>query len=499
MVTQIKDRHALLFILPIVLFFSFAKLGHAPIHQWDEARTGINAIEMTKQGDLINLYFCGAPDKIRAKPPLVIWWVAANLKWFGYNTFGLRLHSAIAAVFIFLLLYGIIRIYTKPLLALLPLLVLISVRGILGFHVGRTGDFDAVLIAFLLGGLYCFLLFYEEKWKGGIWAAAICWGLAFWTKGPAMAVYFPGLALWLIWEKQFLQTVKRPIVWASLGIGTGFVLLWYLLVHQFGVSLEQPMVSGKNAFERMFLYDLLDRFTNTKFEGKVENADPAFFWKTTQVTFAIWNYVLTGILIVGLVSFFKGLIGGRRDPGIRLLVLSVLIWGSLAVFLSMVTATKPWYLSPAIPFMAITVSFGVWYLMEKRQSWLAVFLGIWLFAMYFRYLGPAPLPTAGASSSDFHTNLFTQQLTSLRQARQIFIVDSLPQQRLVLELYFINRKVTFLPNFGDLSQANFLPNHLIFGRKNLLMPNIEGKSNFSVIDVDEHYVLLKKNTLDRVD
>ena len=92
--------YALLFL---IIFLSFFRLDQQPIHQWDEARTGVNAVEMLENGDYINLHFGGEPDKIRAKPPLVIWWVAFNFKvfWKKYLEFALAFCDCYDFYFLF--------------------------------------------------------------------------------------------------------------------------------------------------------------------------------------------------------------------------------------------------------------------------------------------------------------------------------------------------------------------------------------------------------------
>lgn len=513
-ITFLLDRYSFLLLIPLVVFFSFFRLGHQPVHQWDEARTGINAIEMLENGDYINLHFGGEPDKIRAKPPLVIWLVATGFKIFGPSTWSLRLHSAIATVFIFIFLFLLIRLYESGIFALACCLTLLSVRGIIGFHVGRTGDFDAVLLAFLLGGMYYFLKYIgpgdsrggnesltngeRKQWTNDamnqwnprwLYGAALFWGLAFLTKGPAMGVLFPGLFLFLIFTKQFQVLLKRREVYYALVLCLVFPIGWYLTVHFYGIQLEQPEVSGRNAFERMFLYDLVDRFTETEFEGKTETSDLLFFFRCLKENFAIWHYFFYTTIIGTIIYLIKP---GRGVRGLfqnHLLLLSVCIWSTLGLFLSLVTTAKFWYLAPAIPFIAITLVYGMHWLQQRFSPLPYLFLAVWLLAMYFRYLGPKPQATAGSETPDFFTSLIDQHRDVLAQSDHIFVTPDLPAQRVLLQLYFINKQVTYLKSSKTLNPLQ--QNDILFIRNRDTL-NLPSLNSFDRIGEDEHYMVLQK-------
>lgn len=490
--THLLERYAFYLLLPLVLFFSFYRLGDQPVHQWDEARTGINAIEMLDNGDYINLYFGGEPDKIRAKPPLVIWLVAASFQTFGYNAWSLRLHSAVASVVIFLFLFMIVRLYESDIFALTCCLILLSVRGIIGFHVGRTGDFDAVLIAFLMGGLYFFLRFLEFNYQKDIYWAALFWGLAFLTKGPAMGVLFPGILVYLVFTKRLLPLFKRRDVYLAMALCLLFPVGWYLTVHFYGVQLEKPEVSGSNAFERMFLYDLLDRFTQTQFEGKTETSNPLFFFQCLKENFAVWHYLFYGTVLGAILLWVKKrLTPDRKIPQpAPLLVLSVCIWFTLGLFLSLVTTVKFWYLAPALPFVAVTVVYGLKWCYERFKLTPYLFLVIWLFAMYFRYLGPKPQPTKGASTPDFYSGLVRQNKQVISNSSQVYVAPELPAQRILLQLYFANNQVKYLKTPISLTKLN--QNNILFIRREAYVDDPIFQ-NLEQVGMDDHYVVLKKD------
>ena len=156
-----SNKYYLPILLAVVSVLAFYKLDHHPLYEWDESHTVINAVEMMQNGDIFNLYYVGQPDELRAKPPLFIWTVALSFEIFGVNKFSLRLPSAIFTLLAFFLIFKIIHLYRSREFAFLTCFILLPVKAIIGFHVGRTGDFDALLLALLLAGLYE-LLYYLD-------------------------------------------------------------------------------------------------------------------------------------------------------------------------------------------------------------------------------------------------------------------------------------------------------------------------------------------------
>lgn len=484
---NIPESYWLYLLLPLILFFSFAKLNDQPIHQWDEARTGINAIEMLQNGDWINLHFADQPDKIRAKPPLVVWMVATNFQLFGWNTFSLRLHSAIATILIFLFLFRLIRLYEPAYFAFGVCMILLSVRAIVGFHVGRTGDFDAVLIAFLLAGLYSFLAYLDFDYKKGIYLAAIFWGLAFYTKGLAMGILFPGLLIFLLLRKRVGVVLQRKEVhWAVL-FCLLFPLSWYTLIQVYGIQLEQPLVSGKNAFERMVFYDIVDRFTQSQFEGKIESADALFFFKCLRENYRYWDWVFYGTCLLGVVLLLKKRNTLGKIPS--LLLLSICIWLSLGLFLSSVKAVKPWYLAPAIPFVAISTMYGLKWIIDRLPILLYAIPLLFLFTFYMRYFGPKPQASPGSESSDFFTQLVLENKEMFSNAESIVVLGTPPAQRILLELYFTETKIQFQDNPSVREELE--PTTLFFIRKAYLRSLQNQLNTLQILQQDENYAILQ--------
>ena len=185
MIPPLTRSVALLILLAVTLFYAFFRLEAEPYHVADESRGGINALEMRANGDWVNLHYMGAPDEVRAKPPLLIWCIAASMEVFGPTPFALRFPSAVAITLAFLVLFHLITLYRSPGFALLVGLLLLSVNGLVGWHVGRSGDFDALLLLFLLSGLYCLLQYLDFGQSGHVLGHGFLLGPSLFDEGAS--------------------------------------------------------------------------------------------------------------------------------------------------------------------------------------------------------------------------------------------------------------------------------------------------------------------------
>ena len=143
-------------VLSIAAFFCFFNLGQQPLMLWDESLHGEIALQMLQNGDWFNYYFGGEPEPWFAKPPLAIWAIVLSYKIFGINEFALRFPSALAIAISFFFIFKIIQLYKGNRFAFFTSLILISINGLIGPHVGRTGDTDGLLVCFLMAASWFF-------------------------------------------------------------------------------------------------------------------------------------------------------------------------------------------------------------------------------------------------------------------------------------------------------------------------------------------------------
>lgn len=468
---------SLILLTFLLVFLSFFKLGDHPIHAWDEARVGVKAIEMLQNGDWINPHYAGEPDSWEVKPPAVLWCVAGSFSIFGFNELGLRMPSALAILFAFFVVFKIIVLYKDWRFAFSTCLILMSVKGMLGWHIGRTGDHDAMLMCLLLLGVYHFLQYFDFDKKKSIYWAGFFFGLAFLVKGPAMGVLFPGMVMYAIFSARWKVLLKAKEVWLGVFICLLFPVAWFSIIQNFGVTFEE-VSTGENTFERLFIYDLWERFTQNESEWK-KAFSPDFFFYSIDKLFNLWGYVFFGLLGLGCFHFIKNknktkqfLLASEQ----RLLLLSLCLYFPLAIFLTLAAKSHSWYLAPAIPFVGIVTFYAIDCLMKKYRFAKSVFIVLLVFTIgrqIYSFASPKE------KSSIVH-----QSCELLSSADEVFIIGRL-EQDILLYNYFCNRNIRFEKGFENLEK-----NDLIFKAKD----NTTQLMNVSVEKLveDENYSIWKR-------
>ena len=238
---------ALLLLLSFICFFN---LWNLPIQDWDEARHGINAYEMLKEGNYIVNYYQGSPDFWNLKPPISYYTIMLGYKVFGFNTFGLRFFSA----FSYLLIAIIVSLFFKKRFgkfeSLISVLFFCSFSYIILAHCVRTGDADALFLLFYTIAIIS--LFKSSNNSNWLHITALMFSLLFLTKSWHSAIILPVIFFYLLFTKGF----KKIKWWQYITIvltAIAPILLWGILRYSF---------DGISFFKSMFEYDLLKRSTS---------------------------------------------------------------------------------------------------------------------------------------------------------------------------------------------------------------------------------------------
>lgn len=390
---------------------------------------------MLENGDWINLHFGGEPDEWNVKPPLFIWCVAQSFKWFGKSAFTLRLPSALATILSFFFIFKIICLYKSKQLAFLTCLLLLSVKGIIGFHGGRTGDFDALFLAMLLGAILFFLKYIDFKQNAGAYFSAIFLGLAFMTKGWGMGMLMPGMLIYMIWRKKLVSVLKQMHSYLALGLFVLFPISWFMMIEIFGVS-HSGNFRGQNAFETMFVYDILARFTVSDFEGQSNESGYLNIFMNMDSRFNLWNYFLYAqILCVCFLVFKKNIKTQLKNH--KLLLLSLSISLPILLFLNSNAGYRNWYIAPAIPFLGIITVYLYEAIKKRFPYWKYVFYLLMVFTIgrqlnLFLNTNPPPI-------------LITENKELIQNASSIYKAGKTDWNYThnLLELIFINEKVDY--------------------------------------------------------
>jgi len=361
----VNKKNAFLFVLIVSFFLCFIKLGGESVNDWDEARNGVNAFEMLQNHDFINLYYNQEPDTWNNKPPLLIWLIALSYKIFGFNEFALRFPSAVATIIFFIFFFKLICLYEEPLFAVLACIILFSTKSIIGAHVGRTGDFDALLICFLIIAAYYFLLYADSFKPVNIYLSSVFLGLGFLTKGTASLLLLPGFLIYLIINKKFRSTVTGIHTLFSALLYLVFVAGWIFCVYHFGKTYnpESSEFHHRNAIETLFIHDTFYRLTS-------HSPDPGYdhnwfyFFRVIDAKLNVWSYLFFLTMIVLTMKFFRmqpGQFSNLLSIENKLFSFSLIQSFTVGLILTLSVNKLPWYLAPALPFIAIIIAYGAKY------------------------------------------------------------------------------------------------------------------------------------------
>lgn len=380
---RISDNLLLLVLLVLAGVMEFWHLGSQPVKEFDEAHFAANAYEMMQNHDYVNLYYLGEPDTWVARPPLKAWLIILGYKTLGYNEWGLRLSSGISILFFFYFAFRLTNLYVSKKEAFLIGLILLAVKGIIGFHVGRNADMDAELIFFLTAFTYYFLS-YVDFHKHTIVYAGFFLALSFLLKTTACFYYLPGLLLYLIFTGRMKKSLGDIKLWLCLGMLALTITGWIAVNYFYGI--EYPTVAdgyhqNKNSIETMFFYDTWLRFTSNHFDGHTVEVNHLFFIHAIDSIFNVWNYFFYAGLIFFIYILYKKRTSLTFDLPNRLLLLSACILLPIILLLTFGMHKLNWYTAPSLIFMAVFSSRAILELSKLHKAIPYVISGLLLFTL----------------------------------------------------------------------------------------------------------------------
>lgn len=358
---QRNIRFWIAFLVLILLssYLLFFQLDAHSLRLWDESLYGINAIEMSINGDFIVKYSNGQPDMWNVKPPLMIWAQVACMKVFGYDVLALRLPIAISGLLTILLLLHFCRKHMKDNTAgFLAALVLLASPGFVTEHGTRTGDHDVPLALFMAIGCLYFHLYVEKTEQKGRFLAISTIGFiaACLTKGIMGLMFLPGLLTYLILRKKLKATLLDKRIWIAIVAFLFFVLGYYILR-----EIRNPGYLAK-----VWQHELGGRYFSA-IEGHSEKVN--YYW----VHLKLWRFVpwifflpITIILIIR-----KGSKPGK--------MLSLYLGLSAILFFFVISGCQTkliWYDIPLLPILSIIVGLGLAEVFRALIAWLK-FKGEW--------------------------------------------------------------------------------------------------------------------------
>jgi 4-amino-4-deoxy-L-arabinose transferase-like glycosyltransferase len=301
---------------------------------YDEARLAINAYEMANSGNYLVTTYDGNPDLWNTKPPFFIWTQVLLIKLIGYNEISLRLPSAIAGLFIMILLIQFCKSYLNSFfLGFLTFLVLISSAGFISIHGTRTGDYDVMVTLFMLAYSLAYYLYLEFGKLKYIIAFGLFLGLSVLTKSIVGFMFLPALAMYTIVSKNFIRVLKDNRIY--LGILTAFLII--------GSFYSIREISEPGYLKAVQENELGGRYLNTI----EEHLHPfSYYWDNfVERNFSHWYFIcFIGILL----GIFNSNLKIRRIS-----TLSALIITSYFIIISSAQTKLNWYDIPMYPFLAL--------------------------------------------------------------------------------------------------------------------------------------------------
>ena len=148
-------------MIGLSIFLGFWKIGTDQINNYDEARHGVSAYEMTKTGDPLVTTFLYEPDYYNLKPPLSEYVIALGYRLFGNNALGLRFFSALAWVFSAIITSVYSWVKKGKWAGIASLLTYLASYNLLLYHCARTGDADGMYLLCSTIAVVSLLLFLD--------------------------------------------------------------------------------------------------------------------------------------------------------------------------------------------------------------------------------------------------------------------------------------------------------------------------------------------------
>ncbi|GAB2962830.1 hypothetical protein GCM10027048_34420 [Hymenobacter coalescens] len=321
-------------------FLLFWQLGGLPAQQWDEARTGVNALEMLLRDDWLVVRYLGEPDLWNSKPPLHFWALATSFRLLGPTELALRLPSALAALLTVGLVYVAGRRWLhSPAAGLLAGLILVTTGGFTTLHVARSGDFDALLTLCLTAGSLSWIDYLQSGRRR--WAALTGLGyvLAILTKGVAALLPVPGLLL-AAYALGALPRLRRPAPWlAVLGV-VAVAGAWY--------GIREAAAPG-------YLQGVADNELGMAVEQLEGHNRPLWYYLKWLAEDKFYAWLAPAVLGAWLAwrPAASAPAGAAHLRGVACVA------GSQLLVLSLTRSKLPWYDAPVYPLLALLAAAGV--------------------------------------------------------------------------------------------------------------------------------------------
>jgi len=328
----------------IAVWNSTYKLDVQPMFLWDESRQANNALEMLESGNVKYTTYENQPDFWNTKPHLLVFLQWIFFKILGPGLLALRLPSALAiaaTVIIWMVFFLRKNLWVS---AILFLLIAFCSRGLNIYHVGRTGDYDALLTLFLsIAFLQLYTLLFENGNKKNKIIFSIAVGMALLTKSFAAAIWMPIFAaLYFVFTKDKklrITGMVLPLLIPILGV------IPYYLLHEYWTP---------GYLNAVFENEVLGRYFQQN-----EGHETRWYYYFSEL---FSNYFEGFILVIIPAYFLMKKVDPQKEKSIRF------FWILILLFLTIlsISATRiHWYMAPVIPVFCAILA---WYCGVSLQA-----------------------------------------------------------------------------------------------------------------------------------
>jgi 4-amino-4-deoxy-L-arabinose transferase-like glycosyltransferase len=323
-----SDARRLILVAAAALVLFTYGLGAGSLWDQDEPRYAHVAREILRTGDLFTLRLEGRPWFVH--PPLFMWLQALTGSLLGFSEFTVRMWSAISGAGVVAATFLIARLLYGSHTGVLAAAVTATAFQVL--VQARLAVFDPTLLAFMLLGLYMYLVGYTGGSRRAYLWAGLWLGLATATKGP-IGLLLPAMLVVVLWTVRREWWRWREIPWTGALIYLAVGLPWYVV---------ETARHGQEFLRTAVGYYLFNRFF-----GVVEN-QPGPWWYYAPVlllgTFP-WSAFVPSALAL--------LLRSRRDLASQV----ILLWCGITVAFYSAAGTKlPNYVLPVYPMLGIAVA-----------------------------------------------------------------------------------------------------------------------------------------------
>jgi 4-amino-4-deoxy-L-arabinose transferase-like glycosyltransferase len=332
----------LLPLAALVLLFAALVLPYdrLPMQMVDESRNALNAVGIDLNGHWLVPFYDGAADHWNTKPPLLIWMIAALLRLGAPPLLALRLPSMLAAAGTVLMVWWFCRhVLQDWRAALLAGMLLLTSSLYMGPHVARSGDYDSLLCAFMLGQALAFWIAIETRAsvRAGPFAVfAACIAGAVMTKAIEGTLLLPGFLLFAIVRGRLPVLLRDPRAWLLM-LGAVAVCLGYYLT--------RPL------YDPGYLTAVWHNELGGRFDGVQDRSTGSVLYYAGDLA----RRFEPGLLLLPLAGF--SLAGG--NPRRRSAVSFYLLCSAVLFLVITKAATKHyWYAAPMIPLLSIAGGIG---------------------------------------------------------------------------------------------------------------------------------------------